>query len=330
MLVGSLPLRSSSAPPSNAMAQALKDVQTADTPLVLKAQGSFFVGGEKVEQTRSEVGDLGSRGAHHRQPDVRALHGAAGRRRQRSRRHGSWRDPDGQVLGDDAGRTHGLGRVLRPQGPSRVRPRPGRARAIGLQSGRLQQRARGLGAAGQASRAGCDSATRASGPTSASAWQPGQPFSDSQFPVSAVDELSKQGVPDVSLAAASPTPTRRSRRCRSRRSVEWRGVDGALAVGLVPAGGGAAQSRRRERSRARRAGSCPANVHRRADRHAGEGADPGRVRRSPRHADRPSRAAHMAGPLRGLPGHDRPHQGRRRSGRDAQPAEIVAFAATAT
>ena len=43
---------------SSVMAQALKDVQTSDTPLVLKAQGSFFVGGEKVEQTRSEVGDL--------------------------------------------------------------------------------------------------------------------------------------------------------------------------------------------------------------------------------------------------------------------------------
>ena len=32
----------------NVMAQALKDVQTSDKPLVLKAQGSFFVGGEKV------------------------------------------------------------------------------------------------------------------------------------------------------------------------------------------------------------------------------------------------------------------------------------------
>src|SRR5439155_24596622 len=42
----------------NVRAQALKDVQTADTPLVLKAQGSFFVGGDKVEQTRSEMGDL--------------------------------------------------------------------------------------------------------------------------------------------------------------------------------------------------------------------------------------------------------------------------------
>ena len=44
------------------MAQALRDVQTPDTPLVLKAQGSFFVGGEKVEQTQAELGNLGPGG----------------------------------------------------------------------------------------------------------------------------------------------------------------------------------------------------------------------------------------------------------------------------
>ena len=42
--------------------QGLKDVQTPDTPLVLKAQGSFFVGGETVEQTQRELGDLGPGG----------------------------------------------------------------------------------------------------------------------------------------------------------------------------------------------------------------------------------------------------------------------------
>src|SRR6185436_4952045 len=44
------------------MAQALKDVKTADAPLVLKAQGSFFVGGEKAEQTEAELGGLGPGG----------------------------------------------------------------------------------------------------------------------------------------------------------------------------------------------------------------------------------------------------------------------------
>ena len=37
---------------------------------------------------------------------------------------------------------------------------------------------------------------------------PGQPFPDSQFPVEAVDELAKQGVPDVSFGGIpTPTPT---------------------------------------------------------------------------------------------------------------------------
>ena len=48
--------------PIDVVAQALKDVQTSDTPLVLKAQGSFFVGGEKAEQTQGELGDLGPGG----------------------------------------------------------------------------------------------------------------------------------------------------------------------------------------------------------------------------------------------------------------------------
>src|SRR5687768_14984568 len=43
-------------------AQPLKDVQTADAPLVLKAQGSFFVGGAKIAQTQGELGDLGPGG----------------------------------------------------------------------------------------------------------------------------------------------------------------------------------------------------------------------------------------------------------------------------
>jgi pimeloyl-ACP methyl ester carboxylesterase len=47
---------------TGAAAQGLKDVQTPDTPLVLKAQGSFFVGGESVEQTQGELGNLGPGG----------------------------------------------------------------------------------------------------------------------------------------------------------------------------------------------------------------------------------------------------------------------------
>ena len=206
-------LRASSGTASGVAAQALTDLQTPDTPLVLKAQGSFFVGGEKAEQTQVELGGLGPGGPHHRQPDVRAVHGAAGRRRQRPGGDGPRRDPDRQVVGDDAGRSDGLGRVLRAQGPSGVRAGPGGARAIGLQPGRLQQRARGHGAGGQPARPGCDSATRSSGRTSASARSlalPSRTVSSRWPPWTS----SRSRACPTSASAACPRPTRRSRRCR--------------------------------------------------------------------------------------------------------------------
>jgi hypothetical protein len=42
-----------------AMAQELKDVQRPESSLVLEARGSFFVGGETVEQTSVELGSFG-------------------------------------------------------------------------------------------------------------------------------------------------------------------------------------------------------------------------------------------------------------------------------
>jgi hypothetical protein len=42
--------------------QQVKDIQTPKTLLVLKAQGSFFVGGETVEQTQVELGSFGPAG----------------------------------------------------------------------------------------------------------------------------------------------------------------------------------------------------------------------------------------------------------------------------
>ena len=39
---------------NGALAQSVKDLKTPDTPLVLKAQGSFFIGGEKSDQTRGQ------------------------------------------------------------------------------------------------------------------------------------------------------------------------------------------------------------------------------------------------------------------------------------
>src|SRR5690242_2590032 len=43
-------------------AQSLEDLKTPDTPLVLKAQGSFFIGGEKADETEVQLGNLGPAG----------------------------------------------------------------------------------------------------------------------------------------------------------------------------------------------------------------------------------------------------------------------------
>jgi len=51
--------------------------------------------------------------------------------------------------------------------------------------------------------------------------KPGAPFPDSQFPVAAVDELSKQGVPDMSFGMPRPSPTIKA---LSALATELRGV----------------------------------------------------------------------------------------------------------
>src|SRR5215204_1206407 len=45
-----------------AVAQGLKDVRTANSPLVLKSQGSFYVGGDVVQQTFDQLGSRGTAG----------------------------------------------------------------------------------------------------------------------------------------------------------------------------------------------------------------------------------------------------------------------------
>jgi pimeloyl-ACP methyl ester carboxylesterase len=182
--------------PAGLMAQALKDVKTSDKPLVLKAQGSFFVGGETVEQTAGELGDLGPGGhitvnqmyVHYMVPQpgnrnvpVVMMHGAALTGK-------SWETtPDGRMGWDEY--------FVRKGHPVYVPDQVGRGR-----SGFNQAVVNDV-------RAGSKPATElpvwlrfsdegvwANFRFGATA---GQPFSDSQFPIAAVDELSKQGVPDM-------------------------------------------------------------------------------------------------------------------------------------
>ena len=189
-----------------AEAQALKDVQTPNTPLVLKAQGSFFVGGEKADQTEVELGNLGPAGriavnqmyVRFMVPQdgagnvpVIMVHGAALTGK-------SWETtPDGRMGWDEY--------FVRKRHPVYVPDQVGRGRSGFNQAVFNNVRA------GKAAVTDQPALFRFSDevvwPNFRFGATPGAPFPDSQFPVSAVDELAKQGVPDVSRLLPTPFPT---------------------------------------------------------------------------------------------------------------------------
>jgi len=188
-------------------AQAVKDLQIPDTPLVLKAQGSFFVGGEKVDQTQGELGDLGP-GGHitvnqmyvrfmvpqdgENNVPVVMVHGATLTGK-------SWETtPDGRMGWDEY--------FVRKGHPVYVPDQVGRGRSGFNQAVFNNVRA------GSAPAANLPRWIRFSDevvwPNFRFGSKPGAPYADSQFPIAAVDELSKQGVPDVSFGGVpTPNPT---------------------------------------------------------------------------------------------------------------------------
>lgn len=190
---------------AGARAQALKDLQTPDTPLVLKAQGSFFVGGEKAEQTRGELGDLGPGGhitvnqmyVRYMVPQggdgnvpVVMLHGATLTGK-------SWETtPDGRMGWDEY--------FVRKGHPVYVPDQVGRGRSGFNQAVFNNVRAGGVPPANQPS--WLRFSDEGVWPNFRFGTNPGLPFPDSQFPLTAVDELSKQGVPDVSRGLPTPNP----------------------------------------------------------------------------------------------------------------------------
>jgi len=189
-----------------AEAQAVKDVQAPDTPLVLKAQGSLFVGGEKADQTDVELGNLGPAGhiavnqmyVRFMVPQdgaanvpVVMVHGATLTGK-------SWETtPDGRMGWDEY--------FVRKGHPVYVPDQVGRGRSGFNQAVFNNMRA------GKAAAADQPALFRFSDevvwPNFRFGLKPGVPFLDSQFPVSAVDELAKQGVPDVSRLLPTPNPT---------------------------------------------------------------------------------------------------------------------------
>ena len=193
--------------PRALMAQGLEDVQTPDAPLVLAAQGSFFVGGETVAQTRVELGDLGPEGnitvnqmyVRYMVPQggednvpVVMVHGATLTGK-------SWETtPDGRMGWDEY--------FVRKGHPVYVPDQVGRGRSGFNQAVFNNVRA------GSVPPADLPRWLRFSDegvwPNFRIGPKPGQPFPDTQFPAAALDELSKQGVPDVSFGGIpTPNPT---------------------------------------------------------------------------------------------------------------------------
>jgi pimeloyl-ACP methyl ester carboxylesterase len=191
--------------PTGLEAQALKDLETPKTPLVLKAQGSFYVGGEKVEQTELELGSLGP-GGHItvNQMYVRYMIPQDGNGVPVVMVHGatltgkSWETtPDGRMGWDEY--------FVRKGHPVYVPDQVGRGRSGFNQAVFNDARAGVAAPAKQA--AWLRFADENVWPNFRFGSKPGAPFPDSQFPVAAVDELSKQAVPDQNSGLPQPNPT---------------------------------------------------------------------------------------------------------------------------
>jgi pimeloyl-ACP methyl ester carboxylesterase len=190
-----------------AMAQSITDLQTPGTPLVLKAQGSFFVGGEKADQTKVELGDLGPGGhiainqmyVRYMVPQngaddvpVVMVHGATLTGK-------SWETtPDGRMGWDEY--------FVRKGHPVYVPDQVGRGRSGFNQAVFNNVRAGSMPPANQP--VWLRFSDEGVWPNFRFGQAPGAPFADSQFPLGAVDELAKQGVPDVSFGGLpTPNPT---------------------------------------------------------------------------------------------------------------------------
>ena len=174
---------------------------------MLKAQGSFFVGGEKVEQTQGELGDLGPGGhitvnqmyVRYMVPQggdgnvpVVMVHGATLTGK-------SWETtPDGRMGWDEY--------FVRKGHPVYVPDQVGRGRSGFNQA--IFNNARAGSAPANTLPRWIRFSDEVVWPNFRFGSKPGAPFADSQFPVTAVDELSKQAVPDVSFGGVpTPNPT---------------------------------------------------------------------------------------------------------------------------
>lgn len=190
----------------NVTAQSLEDVQIPQTPLVLKAQGSFFVGGQKVEQTQNELGNLGP-GGHItiNQMYVRYMVPQGGDGNVRVVMvHGAtltgktWETtPDGRMGWDEY--------FVRKGHSVYVPDQVGRGRSGFNQAIFNNVRAGSVASAKQSE--WLRFSDEGAWPNFRFGAKAGVPFTDGQFPINAVDELAKQAVPDMNRGLPTPTPT---------------------------------------------------------------------------------------------------------------------------
>lgn len=190
-------------------AQRFKDLQTPASPLVLKAQGSFFVGGESVEQTQGQLG-FGPAGGRvtvnqmyvrymvpqhgERNSAVVMVHGMALTGK-------TWETtPDGRMGWDEYFVRKGHA-VYVPDQVSRGRSGFNQA---------IFNDVRATKAAPDQQPIVRRFADEVNWPNFRFGRKPGEPFPDAQFPVAAVDELSKQSLPDLNAMLPPANPSYRA------------------------------------------------------------------------------------------------------------------------
>ncbi len=191
--------------------QSFRDLKMPDKPLVLAAQGSFFVGGQKSRQTRVELGNLGPEGnitvhqmyvrfmipkGGEKNVPVVMVHGATLTGK-------SWETtPDGRMGWDEY--------FVRKGHPVYVPDQVGRGRSGFNQAPFNDVRA------GLAPPNSQPNFLRFSDeiiwPNFRFGAKPGEPYPETKYPVSAVDELQSRACRTLPSAAACPcrTPTLRA------------------------------------------------------------------------------------------------------------------------
>jgi len=187
-------------------AQDFKDLQTPKSPLVLKAQGSFFVGGETADETAVELGSFGPAGhitinqmyvrymipMHaEKKPSVVMVHGMTLTGK-------SWETtPDGRMGWDEYFVRKGHA-VYVPDQVSRGRSGFNQAIFNNVRAGATPPAQQP--ALPRFSDEVCWPNFRF-GP------KPGVAYPDERFPVAAANELSKQGIPDANASLPTPNPS---------------------------------------------------------------------------------------------------------------------------